>query len=215
MFDYLCISLCISLGYVYVWFNVFDYLRIVNFLNYCVDMSDQEQSQQIDPSRLIHGRCAMTHSTRQERQKGHIPKRGKGRGKGRTAGEGSSHDATQPAESQDPTHEYLNFQDVHDGGYDESEQQHIPEPDANDIAAAVAPETLPVDAPFPGGPETLALLHSYASHVALPLWYNYDNVSVIFLNVFFYMFNYFLYMCVCLIIILNFICVFSICLTMI
>jgi len=31
MFDYLCISLRISLGYVYVWFNVFDYLRIVNF----------------------------------------------------------------------------------------------------------------------------------------------------------------------------------------
>jgi len=44
-------------------------------------MSDQEQSQQIDPSRLIHGRRAMTQSVRQERQRGHIPKRGKGRGK--------------------------------------------------------------------------------------------------------------------------------------
>ena len=85
----------------------------------------------------------------------------------------------------DPTHEYLNFQDVTDGGYDE-QHQTTQEPDVDDIAAAVAPEVLPVEPPFPGGPETVALLHSYASHVALPLWYNSDNVSVIFLCVFFF-----------------------------
>ena len=90
----------------------------------------------------------------------------------------------------DPTHEYLNYQDVHDvtdGGYDEQymlEQQHIPDDD--DIAATVAPEVLHVDPPFPGGPEILSLLHSYAKHVALPLWYNSDNVSVVFLNFFLY-----------------------------
>jgi len=95
----------------------------------------------------------------------------------------------------DLTHEYLNYQDVHDvtdGGYDEQympEQQHIPDDD--DIAATVVPEVLLLDPPFPGGPETLSLLHSYVRHVALPLWYNSDNVSIIF-----YMFNYFLYMCV-------------------
>jgi len=60
----------------------------------------------------------------------------------------------------DPTHEYLNYQDVHDvtdGGYDEQympEQQHIPDDD--DIAVAVAPEVLPVDPPFLGEPETLS-----------------------------------------------------------
>ena len=112
------------------------YLYLVNFLNYCVDMSDHEQSQQIDPSKLIHGRRAMTHSAIQERQRRHIPKRGRGRGKGRTDGEGSSH-ATQLEESHvvDPSQvEYLNYQDevhhdVTDGGYDQQhipEQQHIP-----------------------------------------------------------------------------------------
>ena len=113
----------------------------------------------------------------------------------------------------DPTQEveYLNYEDHHDvtdGGYDEQympEQQHIP--DNDDIAAAAAPEVLPVDPPFSGGPKNLSLLHSYAKHVALSLWYNSDNVSVIFLNVF-SLFNYFLYMCVCLIIISTFICVF-------
>jgi len=68
--------------------------------------------------------------------------------------------------------EYLNYQDHHDvtdGGYDEQympEQQHIPDDD--DIAAAAA-EVLPVDPPFPGGPENLSLMHSYAKHVELPL----------------------------------------------
>jgi len=102
--------------------------------------------------------------------------------------------------------EYLNYQDqvhhnVTDGGYD---QDHIPEqqhrPDDDDITAAAAPTVLPLEPPFPGGPENISLLHSYANHVALPLWYNSDNVSVIFF--------YFLIMCVCLIIISTFICVF-------
>jgi len=71
--------------------------------------------------------------------------------------------------------EYLNYQDqVHhdviDGGYD---QDHIPEqqhrPDDDDIAAAAALAVLPLEPPFPVGPENISLLHSYAKHVALPL----------------------------------------------
>ena len=126
--------------------------------------------------------------------------------------------------------EYLNYQDqvhhdVTDGGYD---QDHIPEqqhrPDDDDIDAAAAPAVLPLEPPFPGGPENISLLHSYAKHVALPLWYNSDNVSVIF--------NYFklsyaiqinvlilFYMCVCLIIFFIFflfkLLLFSLCLIMI
>ena len=137
----------------------------------------------------------MTQSHRRERQSGHIPKRGRGR---RGDDSGSSQ-ATQPEESQvvDPSQpvdqtgvEYLNYQDqvhydVTDGGYD---QDHIPQQqdagDEDDIAAAAAPEVLPTDPPFPGGPADLSLLHSYAGHVALPLWYNSNNVSVFFLIVF-------------------------------
>ncbi|XP_039685120.1 uncharacterized protein [Medicago truncatula] len=62
-------------------------------------------------------------------------------------------------------------------GYDQDhilEQQHIP--DDNDIAAAAAPTMLAVEPPFLGGPENISLLHSYANHVALPLWYNSDSV---------------------------------------
>jgi len=89
-------------------------------LIFFVDMSDQ--GQPIDPSKLICGRRAMTQSHRKERQSGHIPKRG--RGKGRSDGSGTSQ-ATQPEQSQvvDPTQEveYLNYQDqvhhyVTDGG---------------------------------------------------------------------------------------------------
>jgi hypothetical protein len=82
--------------------------------------------------------------------------------------------------------EYLNYQDqvhhdVTDGGYDQdhiSEQQHIPDDD--DIAAAAAPTVLPLEPAFPGGPKNISLLHSYAMHVTLPLWYNSDNISFIF-----------------------------------
>ena len=88
----------------------------------------------------------------------------------------------------DPTQvEYLNYQDeIHhdatDGGYDD---QHIPDDvllvlDQDDIAAATTPATLPDQAPFLGGPEDTSMLASYANHVALPLWYNSNNVSVIF-----------------------------------
>ena len=86
----------------------------------------------------------------------------------------------------DPTHVYLNYQDVTDSGYDEQympEQQHIP--DEDDIAAAATPALLPLEPPFPGGPENISLLHSYANHVALPLWYNSDNISVIYFFTFF------------------------------
>jgi len=172
-------------------------------------MSDQ--GQPIDPSMMIGGRRAMTQSNRKEkeRQNAHIPKRGRGR-----RGDGSrASQATQPEESQvvDPSQvEYLNYQDqvhhdVTDGGYDQDhiqEQQHIL--DQDDIAAAAAPAVLPSEPPFSGGPENISLLHSYANHVALPLWYNSDNVCYFF----YLMFNYFLYMCVCLIIISTFICVF-------
>ena len=82
---------------------------------------------------------------------------------------------------------YLNYQDeIHhdatDGGYDD---EHIPEDDVpvldqDDIAATTTPMTLPDQPPFPGGPEDTSLLASYASHVILPLWYNSNNVSVIF-----------------------------------
>ena len=136
-------------------------------------MSEQDP---IDPSKMIGGRRAMTQSHRKERQREQIPKRRRGR---RVDGSGTSQ-ASQPTqleESQvvDPTQEveYLNYEDYHDvtdGGYNKqymSEQQHIPNDD--DIAAAVVPEVLPVDPPFPGGPENLSLLHSYAKHVALPL----------------------------------------------
>nr|ABD32773.1 hypothetical protein MtrDRAFT_AC151522g16v2 [Medicago truncatula] len=121
-----------------------------------------------------------------ERQSGHIPKRGRGR---RVDVSGSSQEAsqaTQPEESQvvDPSQqvEYLNYQDqvhhdVTDGGYDQDhipEQQHVGDDD--NIAAAAAPEVLHVDPSFPGGPDDLSLLHSYANHVALPVWYNSENI---------------------------------------
>ncbi|KEH21109.1 transmembrane protein, putative [Medicago truncatula] len=151
-------------------------MSLIMFM-FSLDMADQDP---IDPSKMIGGRRAMTQSHRRERQSGHIPKRGRGR-RGDSSG---SSQATQLEESQvvDPSVvEYLNYQDqVHhdmtDGGYDQDhipQQQHVG--DDNDIAAAAAPEVLPVDPPFPGGPADLSLLHSYASHVALPLWYNSDN----------------------------------------
>jgi len=119
-------------------------------------MSDQHQGPPIDQSKMIDGRRAMTQSHQKERQSGHIPKRG--RGKGRLDGSGDSQD-TQPEQSQvvDPTQEveYLNFQDeihqdVTDGGYD---QQHIPQqpiPDQDDIARMTAPTTLPLALQGPG-----------------------------------------------------------------
>jgi len=61
-------------------------------------MSDQEQGQQIDPSRLISGRIVVTGSMRWARANTHIPKRRKGRGR-RADGECSSQ-ATQPTQSQ-------------------------------------------------------------------------------------------------------------------
>jgi len=47
-------------------------------------MSEQDP---IDPSKMIGGRRAMTQSHRKERQRGHIPKRGRGR---RVDGSGTS-----------------------------------------------------------------------------------------------------------------------------
>jgi len=153
-------------------------------------MSEQDP---IDSSKMIDGRRAHTQSYRKEKERrnAHIPKRGRGR---RGDGSGTSQ-ATQPEESQvvdtsqvvDPSEvEYLNYQDqvhhdVTDGGYDQDhilEQQH--RPDDDNIAVAAAPAVLPLEPPFRGGPKNISLLHSYAKHVALPLWYNSDNASVIF-----------------------------------
>jgi len=66
-------------------------------------MSDPEQGQQIDPSRLISGRLAVTSSVRRARQNAHIPERG--RGKGRMGDGAESSQATQSTQSQvvDPT----------------------------------------------------------------------------------------------------------------
>ena len=128
----------------------------------------------------------MKQSHRRDRKNTHIPKRGRGKGR-RGDGSGTSQ-ATQPEQSQvvDPTQaEYLDYQDqvhhdVTDGGYDD---QHIPDDvvpvmDQDDIAATAAPTVLPDHPPFPGGPEDTSLLASYANHVALPLWYNSNYVSV-------------------------------------
>ena len=60
-----------------------------------VDKSDQ--GQPIDPSKMIGGRRAMTQSHRKERQSGHIPERG--RDKGRSDGS-ETFQATQPEQSQ-------------------------------------------------------------------------------------------------------------------
>jgi len=55
----------------------------------------------------IHGRRAMTQSARQQRQIGHIPKKGRGRGKWRTDDEGNS----QATQAVNPTQVgYLNYQ---------------------------------------------------------------------------------------------------------
>ena len=136
-------------------------------------MSEQDPT---DPSKVTDGRRAQTQSYRKEKERrnAHIPKRGRGQ-----RGDGSrTSQATQPEESQvvDPSEvEYLNYQDqvhhnVTDGGYD---QDHIPEqqhrPDDDDIAAAAAPVVLPLEPPFPRGPENISMLHLYAKHVALPL----------------------------------------------
>ena len=163
-------------------------LNDINFLKFCVDMSDQEQGQLIDPSQLICGRRPMTQSARRARKNAHIQKRGRGKGRRRDGSRTSQ--ATQPEQSHvvDPTQvEYRNYQDqIHheatNGGYD---QQHIPEDvvsvlDQDDIAAATAQETLPDQAPFLGGPEDTSLLASYVNHAAFPLWYNSNNVSGIF-----------------------------------
>jgi len=42
-------------------------LNAINFLKFCVDMSDLNQGQPIDPSRLIFGRLVMTNNARRAR----------------------------------------------------------------------------------------------------------------------------------------------------
>jgi hypothetical protein len=131
----------------------------------------------------------MTQIARQQRQNVHIPKRGRGKGSRREDGEGTSQ-TTQPKQSQvvAPTQvEYLNYHDQihHDATNDGYDDQHIsddvvPVLDQDDIAEASTPATLPDQPPFLGGPKDASLLFSYANHVTLPLWYNTNNVSVIF-----------------------------------
>jgi len=80
-------------------------------------MSDQDQGQPIDPSKMIGGRRAMTQSHRREKKNADIPK--KERGKGRRGDGSRTSQATQV--------EYLDYQeqihDATDGGY---VQQYIP-----------------------------------------------------------------------------------------
>jgi len=51
---------------------------------------------------------------------------------------------------------------------------------ADNIAASTTPHILPDQLPFLGRPLDTSLMSSYADHVALRLWYNLNNVSVIF-----------------------------------
>jgi len=119
--------------------------------------------------------------------------------RGRRSNHNDGESSTQSSQSQveDPT-QYMNYQDhLHDamnGSYDAQQfldvvegrdvqqgEEIVPQPDANDIVAQATPEQLPKVPPFPGGPADISVLSSYASHVALPLWYNANNVSVIFI----------------------------------
>jgi len=148
-------------------------------------MSDPEEGQHIEKSRLICGRVSVTSSVRRARQNVHI--QNSGRGRGQMAGGEDTSQATQPTQSHvDDLSQYLNYHDqVHDatgGGYDD---EHIPDDvvpilDADDIAAQTTPQVLPDQPPFPSGPLDTTLLSSYVEHVALRLWYNSNNVSVIF-----------------------------------
>jgi len=129
----------------------------------------------------------------------HIPNRGRGWRPNHNEGEGSS----QPTQSHvDDSTQYLNYQDrLHNatnGGYDaqlfddvvegDDIQHHgedeVVEPDEDAFAAEIAPHQLPDLPPFSGGPEDLFVLSSFASHIALPLWYNANNVSVIYFILF-------------------------------
>jgi len=86
---------------------------------------------------------------------------------------------------------------VTDGGYDDQQfsnggdvqqgEDVVPILDEDDIATQTAPHTLPDQPPFPGGPLDISLLSSYASHVALRLWYNSNNVSVFLIVLNYYM----------------------------
>ena len=89
----------------------------------------------------------------------------------------------------------MNYQnqvhDATDGGYDDQHipdhgdiqqgEDDVPQLDDDDLAAEVAPEQSPDVPPFPGGPLNLSLLSDYASHVALPMWYN-KKLFLIVLN---------------------------------
>jgi len=56
----------------------------------------------------------------------------------------------------------------------------VPEPYEDDLAAEAAPEQLPDVPPFLGGSTDISLMSSYASHIALLMYYNANNVSVNF-----------------------------------
>lgn len=133
----------------------------------------------------------MIGSVRRARVNTHIPKRGRGRRSNLNDGEGSSQ--TTQSQVDDPT-QYLNYQDqvydTTDGGYDNQQfsdgdnvqqgEDVVPQLDEDDLASQATPKQLPDQPPFPGGPLNISLLSSYALHFALPLWYNANNVSVIF-----------------------------------
>jgi hypothetical protein len=57
-----------------------------------------------------------------------------------------------------------------------------PEPDGDDEGAA---HGVPIVGPlYPRGPRDISLLSKYVKHVAVAIWYNTNNVSVLLINCF-------------------------------
>jgi hypothetical protein len=76
---------------------------------------------------------------------------------------------------EDVVADYMEAQNVIPEG--EPERQRQPRPRRGGRVRQIPPYPAG-EAPFPGGPQTLALLSDYSRHVANPLWVNHNNVSV-------------------------------------
>ena len=139
--------------------------------------------------RIRLGKETMTRSVTKEREEAnpHIPKRGRRRNPG---GVEKSHAAQSQVVDPTPVPVY----DTQDEGYDSTEQHYIdgpegsyfqpPEVEDDEAESEVEGEAqevghaIPEGPPFPRKPENLPILCKYASHVAVPLWHNTDNISV-------------------------------------
>ena len=146
----------------------------------------------------------MTNSYRRELREAnpYIPKRGRRRNPG---GAESSHAAElqvvdlthvlQFDEGYDPTEQHYQPQeedsfyqpheeeDDDDGEEEEVEAKGEPEPDGDDQGddEGAAHGVPIVGPPFPGGPRDISLLSKYVKHVAVAIWYDTNNVSVLIL----------------------------------